>query len=89
MSVNCNSHLYILSDIINHMNFDINIENDKNDFDIDYFFVIYKIIWLDDYYYEIDYVDENESIDDVISHNAIFWSITWWNEFEKIFYLKI
>ena len=72
MNINCNSHLYILSDIIDCMNFDIDIENDKNDSDIDYFFIICRIVWLDDYYYEIDYIDENENIDDIISHNAIF-----------------
>ena len=54
------------------MNFNINIENDKNDFDIDYFFVIYKIVWFNDYYYEIDYIDENENINDIINHNMIF-----------------
>ena len=44
MNVNCNSHLYILSDIIDYMNFDIDIENDKNDFDIDCFFVMCRIV---------------------------------------------
>ena len=55
------------------MNFDIDIENDKNDSDIDYFFIIYKIIWFNDYYYEIDYINENKNIDDIINYNIIFW----------------
>ena len=89
MNINCNSYLYILNDIINHMNFDINIENDKNDFDVDYFFVMYKIVWFNDYCYEIDYIDKNENVDDIINHNAIFRFIIWWNKFEEIFYLKL
>ena len=72
MNINYNSHLYILNNIINYMNFDINIENNKNDSNINYFFIIYKIIWFDDYYYEIDYINENENINNIINYNIIF-----------------